>query len=260
MCSDASFVLDVAALKVMLQGQRLGATVAYFPTLPSTNTYAVQLAQQGTAEGTLVATDDQSAGRGRAGRAWKSLPGQQLALSLVLYPSFPPHFLVMASALAVCEAIEEVAHLRAEIKWPNDVLVTERKVCGILIEASSGYAVLGIGVNVNGSLAGDSELDSRATTLAAAVGHTISRELLAASLLRHLEALYVALTAEGESARVALREEWRARLATLSRRVSVVQHETALVGVAEDVDGDGALVLRLDDGTQRTVTWGDVSS
>ena len=258
--SSNSPPLDVAALEGALQGLRLGAPLVYFPALPSTNTYAAQLAQEGTPEGTLVTTDDQSAGRGRIGRTWKSLPGRQLALSLVLRPAFPPHFLVMASAVAVAEAIEEGTGLRAEIKWPNDVQITGRKVCGILIETSPGYTVLGIGVNVNGSLSGDAELAAHATTLADASGHAIAREALAAALLRRLDALYGALKTGGDPDRAVLRDMWRARLITLGRRVTIAQQETTLVGDAEDVDADGALLLRLDDGTRRTVTWGDVSS
>src|SRR5262249_15298362 len=157
------------------------------------------------------------------------------------------------------KGIEENASLGGEIKWPNDVQITGHKVCGILIETSPGYAVLGIGVNVNGSLAGDVELATHATTLADAAGHAISREALAAALLRRLDALYSALSTGGGPARAVLREAWRARLITLGRRVTIAQQETTLVGVAEDVDADGALLLRLDDGTLHTVTWGDVS-
>src|SRR5690242_21469608 len=144
--------LDHARLRTAISGLRLGHPLIYFPALDSTNSHAAELARAGAAEGTLVTTDDQTAGRGRIGRAWKSLPGQQLALSLVLRPAFPPHFLVMASALAVAAAIETVAGLTPAIKWPNDVLVDGRKVCGILIETSPGAAILGIGLNVNGSL------------------------------------------------------------------------------------------------------------
>jgi BirA family transcriptional regulator, biotin operon repressor / biotin---[acetyl-CoA-carboxylase] ligase len=251
--------LDIAALENALQPLRLGTPLIYFPALPSTNTYAAELARQGAPEGTLVTTDDQTAGRGRVGRAWKSLPGQQLVMSLVLRPAFPPHFLVMASALGVAEAIEEVAGLHADIKWPNDVQITTRKVSGILIETSPGYAVLGIGVNVNGSLAGDPELGARATTLADAVGHTIARETLAAALLRRLDALTLPLTQGGMPARAALRAAWRARLTTRGQRITIAQQATLLSGVAEDVDTDGALLLRLDDGALRAVTWGDVS-
>jgi BirA family transcriptional regulator, biotin operon repressor / biotin---[acetyl-CoA-carboxylase] ligase len=257
---DAPSPLDVTALEAALAGLRLGTPLLYFPALPSTNTHAAELARGGATEGTLVTTDDQTAGRGRIGRTWKSLPGQQLALSLVLRPTFPPHFLVMAAALAVAEAVETVTGLRTAIKWPNDVQVDGCKVCGILIETSPGYAILGIGLNVNGSLGDDPDLAARATTLADAARHDHSREALAAELLRRLDALYAALAAGDAAARATLRMAWRARLATLGRRITVAQHDASLAGVAEDVDADGVLLLRLDDGTLRPITWGDVQS
>lgn len=250
--------LDVEALRRGLAGLRLGQPLIYLPAIGSTNTYAGELAQAGVAEGALVTTDDQTAGRGRVGRVWKALPGQQLALSLILRPTFPPHFLVMASALAVAQAIEAVAGVRPDIKWPNDVLLGGRKVCGILIETSEGVAVLGMGVNVNGALDDDPELATRATTLAAFVGHVISREALAVEILRRLDARYLDLLEGGPQARRTLRADWRERLVTLGRRATIHQREATLAGVAEDVDDDGALLLRQDDGRLTTVLWGDV--
>ncbi len=256
----AAAPLDVEAVQAAIVPLQLGHPFLYFPAIDSTNTHAAKLAREGAAEGTLVTTDDQTAGRGRIGRVWRSLPGQQLAVSLVLRPSFPPHFLVMASALAVAQVIEEVAGVAAAIKWPNDVRVAGRKVCGILIETGEDFAVLGIGINVNGTLAGDADLAARATTLAEAVGHPIAREELLAALLRRLDALYSELQTGGEAAREDVRERWRARLETLGRSVRIQQGEQAVEGVAEDVNADGALLLRESDGMLRTVTWGDVSS
>ena len=256
----AAAPLDVEAVQAAIVPLRLGHPFLYFPAIGSTNTHAAELAREGAAEGTLVTTDDQTAGRGRIGRAWRSLPGQQLAVSLVLRPVFPPHFLVMASALAVAEAIEEVAGVAAAVKWPNDVRVAGRKVCGILIETSEGVAILGIGINVNGTLAGDADLAAQATTLAEAAGRPIAREALLAALLRRLDALYAELQTGGEAAQRSTRERWRARLETLGHPVRIQQGEQAVEGVAEDVNADGALLLRDSDGTLRTVTWGDVSS
>jgi len=252
--------LDVQRLRSALAGLRLGHPIMYDPALGSTNTRAAALARAGAPEGTLVTTDDQTAGRGRIGRTWKALPGQHLALSLVLRPDFPRHFLVMASALAVTEATEMVTGLRAGIKWPNDVLVGERKVSGILIETSDAYAILGIGINVNGSLAADPALASRATTLEQAVGHQVARETLAIELLRRLDALYATLHADGDRARRLVRDRWRARLVMLGRRVTIRQDRAALEGIAEDVTEDVALLLRRDDGALETISWGDVES
>ncbi|HEX8995962.1 MAG TPA: biotin--[acetyl-CoA-carboxylase] ligase [Ktedonobacterales bacterium] len=250
--------LDVEALRRALEGLRLGHPLVYLAEVGSTNTHAGELARAGGAEGTLVTTDHQTAGRGRVGRTWKALPGQQLAMSLILRPAFPAHFLVMASALAVAEAIEAVTGARPDIKWPNDVLLGDLKVCGILIETSEGVATLGMGLNVNGSLADDPELAARATTLADALGQPVSREMLAAEILRRLDARYDDLTQGGAAARRTLRAEWRDRLITLGGRATIRQREQTLEGVAEDVDDDGALLLRLDDGRLTTVLWGDV--
>jgi BirA family biotin operon repressor/biotin-[acetyl-CoA-carboxylase] ligase len=250
--------LDVDALRCALADLRLGRPLIYLPAVGSTNTYAGELAREGAAEGTLVTTDHQTAGRGRVGRVWKALPQRQLALSLILRPTFPPHFLVMASALAVAQAVEAVTAARPDIKWPNDVLVAGRKVCGILIETSDGVAVLGMGVNVNGALEGDPELAARATTLAEALGRPVSREALAEAIIRRLDARYTDLLAGGVSAQRTLRLAWRERLVTLGRRATVRQRETTLEGLAEDVDDDGALLLRLDEGRRSTILWGDV--
>lgn len=250
--------LDVEALRRGLAGLLLGGRVVYAPEVGSTNTLAAELARDGAAEGTLVTTDFQTAGRGRVGRAWKERPNQQLALSLVLRPRFPAHFLVMASALAVAQAIEVATGAQPDIKWPNDVLLQGRKVCGALIEMSDGVAILGIGVNVNGELGDDPELQGHATTLAAALGHSVAREPLAVETVRRLDARYGALQAGGATAQRELRDDWRARLVTLGQRVAIRQRDATLRGLAEDVADDGALLLRLDAGQIITVLWGDV--
>jgi BirA family biotin operon repressor/biotin-[acetyl-CoA-carboxylase] ligase len=192
------------------------------------------------------------------------MPRQQVLCSLVLRPDFPPHFLVMASALAVAEAVETVTGVRPDIKWPNDVLAAGRKLCGILIETGSTaanglYAVLGIGINVNGSLADTPELAQRATTLEQLAGHALQREAVAARLLAGLAERYAELQRGGEAARARVRAAWRARLVTLGAQVRLAQSGQVEEGVAEDVDGDGALLLRRADGQLLTVTWGDVS-
>ena len=250
--------LDVDTIRQGIVGLRLGRRLIYLPAVGSTNTYAMELARGGASEGVVITTDDQTAGRGRIGRAWKSLPGEQLILSLLLRPSFPPHFLVMASALAVAGAVEEVTGLRADIKWPNDVLLRQRKICGILIETSDGFAVLGMGLNVNGSLADDADLGLRASTLADEAGHSVSREAVAIALLRRLDSAYTALQDGGVDARQTLRDEWRARLVTLGPRVVIRQQAAEVTGIADDVDADGGLILRRDNGVRELITWGDI--
>jgi BirA family biotin operon repressor/biotin-[acetyl-CoA-carboxylase] ligase len=253
--------LDVTAIRSGIAGLGLGEPLLYVPAIDSTSTRVMELAREGAPAGLMVITDEQTAGRGRIGRSWKSLPGKQLELSLLLRPEFPPYFLVMASAVAVAYAIEEVAAIPASIKWPNDVLVEDRyKVCGILTESTSDFVVLGIGVNVNGSLADDPVLAPVATTLAAVAGRPLSREALAISLLRRLDLSVAELSSRhGADATSATWIDWRSRLLSLGRRITVTQGGVTKSGIAEDVDAGGSLLLRLEDGTQETVSWGDIS-
>jgi BirA family transcriptional regulator, biotin operon repressor / biotin---[acetyl-CoA-carboxylase] ligase len=256
--------LDADALVARLHTLSLGHPMIYMPVLDSTNSYAMDLARSGASEGTLVITDDQPAGRGRAGRVWRTMPRQQVLCSFILRPVFPPHFLVMVASLAVARTVEDVTGVRPDIKWPNDVLASGRKLCGILIETASDahqrrFAVLGIGLNVNGTLRDDAEIAAHAATLADLSGRSHAREDVVIALAIHLSHRYHALQTGGASALHAVRNAWRERLVTLGKHVRITQSDLIAEGLAEDVDADGALLLRRADGTQLTVTWGDVS-
>src|SRR5438270_13855026 len=159
--------LDVEGIQRQLETQffGIGDKLLYLPTVTSTNTLAMQLAFEQPEEGVVVLTDSQTAGKGRLGRRWVDMYGCNVLSSTLLRPLFPPHFLVMIASLAIVDAIAETCGVSATIKWPNDVLVGKRKVAGILIETShvlrgtveQGHvgqlvAILGIGVNVNGSI------------------------------------------------------------------------------------------------------------
>jgi BirA family biotin operon repressor/biotin-[acetyl-CoA-carboxylase] ligase len=254
--------LNERDLRARLAALPLGQPLIYLPVVGSTNTHALGLARRGTPEGTLVVTDDQPEGRGRVGRVWRSMPRRQALLSLVLRPAFPPHFLVMAAALAVAQVVDDMTGRKPDIKWPNDVLVQGRKLSGILIEtgtdaAGDAFAVLGIGLNVNGSFASDPDLAERAATLADLAGHDLAREDVIAALVAQVSLRYQTLRAS-ELERESIRDVWRARLITLGRQVRVAQGEREETGIAEDVDADGALLLRRADGSRVALTWGDV--
>ena len=270
--------------RVMLETQYFGRRdrLAYLPTVESTNTLAMQLARERPDEGLVVLTDSQTAGKGRQGRRWVDAPGCNVLMSIVLRPSFPPHLLVMLASLAVVDAIARACQEQAPatIKWPNDVLIGERKVAGILIETShdaQGHllAVIGIGINVNGHieavaqyLAEQASHVAHATTLETVCGHPVSREILIAYLLRSLEEAYLSLQQEttgvlsATTARTLpsrlLREKWRDRLSTLGRAITVRQGNSTISGVAEDVDGNGELLLRSHSGELICITWGSV--
>jgi len=275
--------LDIVALRRILDTQFFGVgdRLLYFPTVESTNTLAMQLAQVRPEEGLVVLTDSQTAGRGRQGRRWVDTPGCNVLSSILLRPFFPPHLLVMIVSLAVVDSIAETCQVAATIKWPNDVLIGDRKVAGILIETShdSGgriLAVVGIGVNVNGRIQDLSEdsavlvpLVATATTLESVCGHKVSREIFIACLLRYIEKSYLALQQEiaetyavgaatsGPYSRM-IRERWRGQLATLGRTVTVHQGNAIVSGIAEDVDDSGELLLRRHSGELVSITWGDV--
>ncbi len=267
--------LDIETLKRNLETQFFGVgdRLLYLPAVESTNTLAMQLAHERPEEGLVVLTDNQTAGKGRQGRRWVDVPGRNVLSSILLRPLFPPHLLVMLASLAVVDSIAETCQIRAAIKWPNDVLVGERKVAGILIETSHDpvgrlVAVLGIGVNVNGRVEdylGQELLITTATTLETAYGHELSREVFIARMLLHVEKSYLALQQESTSGRVTsepasrlIRERWKGQLSTLGRTISVQQGDSKISGVAEDVNDSGELLLRRHSGDLIAITWGNV--
>jgi BirA family biotin operon repressor/biotin-[acetyl-CoA-carboxylase] ligase len=256
-------LLTVDEVRGNLHTKLIGSTLIYRPTLDSTNTLAMDLMRKPAAEGTIVLTDHQPAGRGRQGRRWQSLPGQQILLSIIVYPRFPLTSLVMCSALAVRDAIAETTALSPAIKWPNDVLLAGKKVCGILIESTSSTenrwsAVVGIGVNVFGSFKEDHELAERATTIAEQGAPGIRRETLIASILARFEEHYLRLQDGGAAGARHVWSGWRTQLATLGRRVRIQQGEQIIEGIARDVGTDGTLLVHQDNGTTAQIAWGDV--
>jgi BirA family biotin operon repressor/biotin-[acetyl-CoA-carboxylase] ligase len=278
--SSPAKTLDIEKIQCQLSTQLIGAgdKLVYLPVVDSTNTVAAHLAKQRPDEGVVVLTESQTAGRGRLGRRWVDMAGCNVLSSTLLRPLFPPHILVMLGALAVVNAIFKTCGVSATIKWPNDVLIKDCKVAGILIETShdrSGQmvAILGIGINVNGYIQNlpDAEqaqtsLNTVATTLEAACGHVVERETCIVQLLQSIEVDYLVLqqTARMPSmqglaqASRSIRERWRNQLSTLGRTIQVRQGDTVLNGIAEDVDDNGELLLRRHSGELVSITWGDV--
>ena len=251
--------LSPASITSNLGTNFVGQRVIYYPSLTSTMEVAKQEAQLGAVDGTVVIAGEQTAGRGRIKHVWLS-PKGSIALSIILYPSvvnLPS--LIMLASLAVVHSIEAVTGLRPQVKWPNDVLVNDRMVCGILIESSLrgnvvDYAIIGIGLNVNLRLSDFPEIQSMATSLSAELGGDVSRLRLIRQLLVEVERLYLILQA-GES----IYEEWRDSLVTLGRRVQVKSGKTVYKGVAESVAKDGSLLLRHSSGSLSKIVAGDAT-
>lgn len=242
-----------------LETSFIGQKVIAHPSLTSTNDIAKREAKRGAREGTVVFAEEQTAGRGRIKRAWLS-PKGSIALSIILHPT-PAHLpsLIMVASLAVAHCIEKVSGLKAQIKWPNDVLVNDKKVCGILIESDIrgsvvDYAIIGIGINVNLNPADFPEISSTATSLSHELGRELSRLDMIRCLLVDTEKLYLALP-EGDS----VFREWRDRLVTLGKRVEVSSGKASYQGIAESVASDGSLFLRQADGSLIKIVTGDVS-
>jgi BirA family biotin operon repressor/biotin-[acetyl-CoA-carboxylase] ligase len=237
----------------------IGQSVIYYPSLPSTMDEAKRQAQQGAIEGTVIVAGEQTAGRGRMRRGWLS-PRGSIALSIILYPKLAYlSSLIMVASLGIAHCIEKVTGLKAEIKWPNDVLVNGKKVCGILIESEvkgkrADYAIIGIGINVNLKPADFSEALPLATSLSHELGKDISQLDMIRCLLAEIESLYLALPS-GE----AVYRQWQDKLVTLGKKVRLSSEETTLEGIAESVASDGSLLLRQSDGSLTKVVAGDVT-
>ena len=247
-----------AALHTRLVGRHLEA----HHEIDSTNTRAAQLAVEGAADGTLVIADAQTAGRGRLGRAWHAPAKSSLLLSVVLRPPLSPtqaQRMTMLCSLALVEAIHTVTGVRAHIKWPNDVQIRDRKVAGLLAEAGLrgdrlSHVIVGMGVNVNLDVSMLPPLMAPATSLSDELGRRVSRLDLLVAVIEAIEARYLE-ACQGWAPHT----EWRQHLATLGQHVRLREGNEVVEGMAEDVDPDGALLLRTADSGLRRVLVGDVT-
>ncbi len=250
----------VPAAEAFLKGlapQTIGRPLYVFGVVESTNDTARALAEQGATEGTVVLAGEQRAGRGRLGRAWASPPGG-LWLSVVLRPRRPPHEwsrFAFATSVAVASALERTLAVPVRVKWPNDLMLSGRKLGGVLVEAAGAVAIVGIGLNANVRLSAlPPSLRAVATSLEEWLGHAVDLVSVTQEILRQLDVAYrLALEAPEE-----VMAQWRGRSITLGRRVQVRGVTTAFEGVAETIDEDGALLVRTASGLQRVVA-SDVS-
>ncbi len=256
--------LSPATIRDGLGTSFVGQQVAYWPQTGSTNEEARRLAGEGAPEGLLVITEFQSAGRGRLDRDWVAPRGSSLLMSILFRPEFAAHQaqrLTMICGLAVVDAIESQTGLHAGLKWPNDLVIEGAKVGGILTEIGLegtrvDHAVVGIGLNVNLDPARlPAGLHMPATSLKHELGAQVARLPLLQVLLQRIEQRYLALQA-GQSPH----QDWAARLVTLGKPVTVTSTGAVLEGIAEWVDLDGALLVRLADGRLERVLAGDVST
>lgn len=256
-----------ARLNALLKGARLGLPVQAYDVLDSTMEEAHRLAQHQASEGTLIVAARQEHGRGRLGRAWASPEGGAYC-SLLLRPQQPAAApqLSLVAGLAVAETLRDIACLYPMIRWPNDLFIKDKKIAGILVEASTAqeqralnaerstlYAVIGVGINLTTDPA---QLPEGSSSLAASGASHCSREDVIAGLCRRFAAWYERWTQEGfEPVREALRP-W---IGLFGQPVRLTAGTRRYEGVASDLDESGRLVVRLDSGQPRAFDMGEVT-
>lgn len=256
----------MAALQSLAPGMTLlKPRILRFESLPSTNTELARLASEGAEEGLSIVADEQTAGRGRLQRAWSSRKGAGLYFSTLLRPKISQEhwpLITFAAALAVGDALHEACGLNTDIKWPNDLLSGERKICGILAESTDtphGRAVVvGIGINLTQN-AFPAELAHVATSVSEATGRPPEREHILAALLRALSRWYSLLHEPGGNEKLVA--EWASRSSYATGKfVQVRNGDEVWQGTTRGVESDGALRLSTASGEIKLVRAGDVSS
>ena len=256
--------INVSKLEEGVATKRLGHTILFSHEVGSTNKWAKDLAKLGASEGTITIADVQNAGIGRLGRKWIS-PQGGLWFSLVFRPQLAAKEapkLIFVAGLAVAEVLRELYGLPSETKWPNDVLIHGRKVCGVLCEASiSGnsvdFVVVGLGLNANVRVQEDlpRKLRETATSLEDELGRRVELENLFHCLIGKLEVLYLQFLTEGF---LPILESWKRHAGFIGQKIVFTNSEERLAGLALDVDEEGMLLFKAEDGSIQRVSVGDV--
>jgi len=234
----------------------IGRNIYYFETIDSTNLFAKKLVEKGIEEGVVVVADIQESGRGRKNRKWSS-PRGGLWFSIILYPNIIPEramIVTMMSSVATAESIRETSGFIPVIKWPNDLLINEKKVCGILTEIDAemdkiNYAIVGIGVNVNNEV--DKELQDFAISLKQINRCNISRMNLFRSILRSLDHYYTQFLSKDYEA---IRKLWLSYAKIIGRKVEVRDEDKVTNGIVSNVDDSGGLILQTNNGKERIIS------
>jgi len=240
---------------------QLNFQILRYPSLPSTNLEAAKLAAEGAAEGLVIVAGEQTAGRGRLGRQWASPKGAGLYFSVVLRPKIEPDawpLITFVAALAVHDALFQSCGLQTDIKWPNDILANDRKLCGILAETVEGEViVLGIGVNLT-STSFPENLRETATSVESLTGATPDREKMLQSILDAFHNRYSVFVKERGREQVI--DDWSKRSSFASgKRIRVKNGHETIEGITRGLERDGALRVETNSGEIRIVRAGDVS-
>jgi BirA family transcriptional regulator, biotin operon repressor / biotin---[acetyl-CoA-carboxylase] ligase len=258
-------ILNHQEINPYLSTDYLGNEIFYYDSISSTNTKAKELAGDGLKEGTLVIAEEQTAGKGRLGRNWLSPKFKGIWMSVILRPDLNPieaSKVTLIGAAAVYKAMEDF-NIKAHIKWPNDIVLDGKKVCGILTEMSAElnkihYLIMGIGINVNiGHDEFNEELRQSATSLKLHTGRSVDRKRLTASILNNLEKLYNEFRISGTIESSV--EICRNNSILIGRDIKIINRNEEVHAAAIDIDNDGHLIVKHADGTTESIFSGEVS-
>jgi BirA family transcriptional regulator, biotin operon repressor / biotin---[acetyl-CoA-carboxylase] ligase len=240
----------------------LGSSHIHFDSIDSTNTYAKQLAREDGRHGTLITADYQTSGRGRLSRTWNAASGSNVLASLILHPSRSLEDwggLPLLAGCAVVRTLNGIADISAEVKWPNDVMVGGKKICGILVESGSlgnrSWAVVGIGININ-QTAFEGEFRLPPTSLARQTGRRFDIADVIARLCAELDVLYTLWEEQGNAPIIA---QWMQLTTMIGKQIDIIEHDRSKRAVAVGLADDGSLLIREQNGEVGAVIAGDVS-
>lgn len=240
----------------------LANKIFYRSLTDSTNTDAKSIAKD-SPNGTIVIAEEQRKGRGRMGRSWSSPRGSGLWFTIILKPDIPPYKapkLTLLTSVCIQYAIEKSTGIKTKIKWPNDILINDKKICGILTEISAeldavNYIIIGIGVNVN-NIDFPVDIRNRATSLRIEKGEKVDRVNLLVNILESFEYFYEKAFNDGFSS---ILERWRKYSCNLGKQVKIIGRDKSFNGIALDIDEKGALLVKKENGEVAKVLSGDVS-
>ena len=247
-----------------LKTERVGKRIEYYESIDSTNAAAKDLALKGAPEGTVVVAEHQTKGKGRLKRSWLSLPGENILFSVIFYPQISTDRvfrLTMLASIAAVKAVRRICKVDAKIKWPNDLYINEKKVCGVLTEFSADfdsvhYTVVGIGLNVNFEISKNSEIENIATSLMEECGEKISRLSVFTALLEELDLLYKSFVKTGGEG---LEKEWNKYSMVVGRKIKIISGKDEKIGIAKGINKYGHLILLNDNGQEEEIVCGDLS-
>lgn len=255
--------LSIEDIKAKITGD-IGRDIFFYNTVSSTNTIAAELAEK-YAEGVIVLAESQEKGRGRLGRSWISPAGVNVYMSIITKPEIDPKdatLITIMTAVGCAIGLRRATGLDVKIKWPNDLMVSDRKLGGILTEMKTApgriiFAIIGIGINVNADI--DSfpdDVRETATSIKIETGASYPRTEIIVEILNEIDRWYRILK---EMGRKTILSEWQRLTSTLGREVKVTVGKETFSGFAESIDDEGMLILRLPSGVLKRISAGDLT-